>query len=652
MRVFFVAVLLIVAGGAAPLVWIRRAAAMRTLAVTTMALGCLIGGADAAAKLFAPSSVSVTVAFLSRFELAFKLDPLSAFFLMAVFAIGLLAGVYSFHYLETDRHPLRTALHYFLLALLLAAMALVVAADNIIAFALCWELMSLSSLGLVLHDYEQGPNRKAAYLYAVFSHVGVLAILASFALIYDHTGAFGFEAAADLPEKTKIWVFVLAFLGFGSKAGIFPLHIWLPHAHPAAPSHVSALMSGVMLKIGIYGILRLYAVLDWHTPLAGRLVLIAGLISGILGVIYALGQHDLKRLLAYSSMENVGIILMGLGIGMIGVAGAKPIMAVLGFAGALWHVWNHAIFKSLLFMGAGMVVHHTGTRTLDLLGGLARRMPITTAAFGIGALAICAVPPLNGFASEFFIYLGGFSGLALIDTDFGLSIAAIVSLALIGALALAVFSKALGIVFLGEPRSASAAAAHEQGVCMWIPMLALAAACVLIGVFPGLVLPMVLKAVTALGLGYGRIPLVPFADLTAAIARAALLLTAVVALLLALRKWLYRGKPVTTAGTWGCGFTRPTARMQYTGASYADSILTFFRAVAPLGEEHPAIRGRFPDRTYYISHIQDLAERHVGHLVVRPVQRFFDRLRWVQHGDIHMYIGFILIAIVVALVFI
>ncbi len=652
MRFFFLALLLIVAGGAVPLLCIRRLSAVRALAVAAMAGGCLLGAFDAVAQLFAPAPISISLTFLNQFSLTFKIDPLSAFFLAAVFAIGMPAAIYSVHYLDAAARPTRTAVHYFLFALLLTAMALVTAADNIIAFALCWELMSLTSLGLVLYDYEQGPNRKAAYFYAVFSQVGVMCIVAAFALIHAHTGAFGLDGAAGLPEKIKVWVFVLAFVGFGSKAGIFPVHIWLPHAHPAAPSHISALMSGVMLKIGIYGILRLYAVMDWHTPLAGRLVLIAGLVSGILGVIYALGQHDLKRLLAYSSMENVGIMLMGMGVGMIGAATGKPIMAALGFAGALWHVWNHAIFKSLLFMGAGMVLHHTGTRTMDLLGGLGKRMPITAGTFFVGALAICGLPPFNGFASEFFIYLGGFSGVGLAKTDFVLSVVSIVALALIGGLALATFSKAMGVIFLGEPRSAAAAKAHESGWCMLLPMLVLAAACVLIGVFPGVLLTMTLKATAALGLGYGRVPLEPFAELTVGISRAALLLVAVVALLIGLRAWFYRGKIVTAAGTWGCGFTRPTARMQYTGASYASSILAFFRAAAPLAEEHPAIRGRFPDRTYYISHVQDLAERHLGHLVVRPVQRFFDRLRWVQHGDIHMYIGFILIAIVVALVFV
>ncbi|MFZ1983076.1 MAG: proton-conducting transporter membrane subunit [Desulfatitalea sp.] len=649
---FFVAVLIVVAGGLAPLVWMRRATWMRAIGATTIAAGCLLGAIDAGVKLFSPAPVSVSVAFLDRFALAFKIDALSAFFLVAVFTVCLLAAVYSYHYMDHPQRQVRTALHYFFFGLLVAAMALVATADNIITFVLCWEMMSLASLCLVLYDYDHAENRKAAYLYAVFSQVGAMCIVAAFALIYAHSGSFGLDGAAELPEDLKTGVFVLALIGFGSKAGIFPVHIWLPHAHPAAPSHISAVMSGVMIKIGIYGILRLYAVMEWHTPLFGHIVLITGLVSGLLGVIYAIGQHDLKRLLAYHSMENVGIILMGVGVGMIGVAAGKPVMAVLGFAGALLHVWNHALFKSLLFMGAGMVLHHTGTRTMDLLGGLIKRMPITGVTFFIGALSISGLPPFNGFASEFFIYMGGFGGLALTRTDFVLSVLAVLGLAMIGGLALACFTKVVGVVFLGEPRSRAAQAGHEAGVTMLVPMLLLAMACVAIGVFPTLFIVMALKAVAALNLGYGRIPLEPFIALTGNITQAALLLVVVVAIVLGLRALLYRGKSVTVATTWGCGFTQPTARMQYTSSSYAASILAFFRTVAPLGEEHPTIRGRFPDKTYYISHIHDLAERHMGHLVVRPVQRLFDRLRWVQHGDIHMYIGFILIAIVAAMFFV
>jgi hydrogenase-4 component B len=532
-------------------------------------------------------------------------------------------------------------------------MALVVTANNLISFILSWEIMSLSSFFLVVYNYETAENRRAGYLYFVFSQVGAFFIFAAFAVMYAHTGSIGFDAAADLPDAAKILVFVLAFIGFGSKAGVFPFHVWLPHAHPAASSHISAVMSGVMIKTGIYGILRVYAVLDWPTALFGDIVLVAGIVSGVLGVVYALGQHDLKRLLAYHSVENIGIILIGIGIGMIGASAEKPAMAVLGFAGGLLHVLNHSIFKSLLFMGAGMVLRKTGTRSIDLLGGLIKKMKITGTTFLIGSLAISGLPPFNGFIGEFSIYLGGFRGIALDRWAFVVSLLAIVGLAIIGGLALACFTKVVGVVFQGEPRSAAAAHAHEkEGWAMLVPMLILAGACLLIGVYPKPFFIMAVKALASLGPDYELIPLNSFIQMAENITRAAAIFFGIFISFLVFRILLYRNKPIGRAGTWGCGFTQPTVKMQYTGFSYSASILAFFKPVAPLSEAHPPVVGRFPEKTHYHSQIHDIAELHLNTVVVRPVLALFDKLRWIQHGDIHLYIGYILLAIVVLMFFI
>jgi len=649
---FFLSLVIIFGGGLLSLIFWRQFALMKAIGVLAIGGGCLLGLIDAGTKLFSPGPYTAVFDYLNAFSLSFQIDALSAFFLVAIYTICLLAALYSYHYMDKTQKALRTAGSYFFFALLTVSMALVVTANNLITFMLSWEIMSLSSFFLVVYNYEARENRKAGYLYFVFTQVGAMFILAAFGLIYAHSGSFGFADAAALPDTVKIIVFVLAFIGFGSKAGVFPFHVWLPHAHPAASSHISAVMSGVMIKTGIYGIIRIYMMLDWHIALFGHLVLIAGMISGILGVVYALGQHDLKRLLAYHSVENIGIILIGIGIGMLGVAAGKPVMAVLGFAGGLLHVLNHAIFKSLLFMGAGMVLHKTGTRAIDLLGGLIKRMKITGTTFLIGSLAICGLPPLNGFVSEFLVYLGGFRGMALDKTSFAMCLLAIVSLAIIGGLALACFTKVMGVVFQGEPRSQVAENVEEKGLTMLVPMLVLAAACILIGVFPTFFMAMALKAVASLGLGYGRIPLEPFIELTGNITRTAALIFVVFLLILALRKLLYRGKTITRSGTWGCGFTRPTVKMQYTGSSYAASILEFFRPVAPLTENHPEVRGRFPEKSRYHSHVSDIAELHMDTVVVRPVQALFEKLRWLQHGDIHLYIGYILLAIVVLLFFV
>jgi hydrogenase-4 component B len=625
---------------------------MRGVGVAFIGTGSAVGLVHAASLLIQAGTVSASFDYLSAFTIAFKIDPLSAFFLAAIFAVSLLAALYSYAYMDNPAKALRCAANYLCFSLLVAAMALVVTADNMITFMLCWELMSLSSFFLVIYNYESDDNRRAGYLYFVFSQAGAMFIFAAFGILYAHTGGFGFAAAADLPNGAKMMAFILAFVGFGSKAGVFPLHVWLPHAHPAAPSHISAVMSGVMIKTGIYGIVRIYDMLNWHTPVFGHIVLIAGMVSGILGVVYALGQHDIKRLLAYHSVENIGIILIGMGIGMIGVAAGKPIMAVLGFAGGLLHVLNHAIFKSLLFLCAGMVLHKTGTGSIDALGGLIKRMKITGTTFLIGSLAISGLPPFNGFVSEFLIYIGSFKGVALGHFDFAVSLSAIVSLAVIGGLALACFSKVVGVVFQGEPRSEQARGVNEHGALMLVPMVVLAAACIVIGVFPSLFMVMAVKATAALQLGYGRVPLEPFMPLAANITRGAAIFFAVVLVVLVLRTMLYRGKSVYRSGTWGCGFTQPTVKMQYTGSSYAASILEFFRPVAPLEEHHPPISGRFPARTHYHSHVHDAAELQMNRIIVTPVVWLFDRLRWLQHGDIHLYIGYILLAIVVLLFFV
>jgi len=375
-------------------------------------------------------------------------------------------------------------------------------------------------------------------------------------------------------------------------------------------------------------------------------------VSGILGVVYALGQNDLKRLLAYCSVENIGIILIGIGIGMIGVAADQPIMAVLGFSGGLLHVLNHSIFKSLLFMGAGIVIKKTGSRSISALGGLIKNMRITGITFLIGSIAISGLPPFNGFISEFFIYLGSFRGVALNQTTLVMSVLAIIGLAVIGGLALATFSKVVGVVFQGEPRTAAATNVDEQGGTMLPPLVALAAACGFIGLFPRIFVLLSLKAVDALGLGYAQAALEPFLKITTHVSLAAALFVGILALIVLLRLLAYKGKPVSRSGTWGCGFTQPTTKMQYTSYSYAASILEFFKPVAPLNEDHPAIKGRFPGKTHYASRVDDIAELHLGTVIIRPILWLFDQLRWIQHGDIHLYIGYILLAIIVLLFFV
>jgi hydrogenase-4 component B len=649
-QLFLLSLLLVLLGGVGALL-LPRARAL-PLGAALIAAGCLLGLADAVLLLWRGGEHWLSVPWQDSLPLTLRVDALSAFFLLAIHAIALVASVYSIGYLAHEGHPARAASSTFLLSLLVVSMALVVSAGSMVAFMAAWELMSLSSFFLVLHHHEREQNRRAGLIYFVYSQLGALVLLVGFALLYRYSGELDLGARGAVPEDLRTPLFALFLVGFGSKAGVFPLHAWLPHAHPAAPSHVSALMSGVMIKTGIYGLLRVYGLIEPATPTVARLVLVAGIASGVLGVLYALGQHDLKRLLAYHSVENIGIILLGLGLGMLGLAHGQPALAALGFAGGLLHVLNHALFKSLLFLGAGAILQRTGSGVIDRLGGLLRSMRWTGLGFVVGSVAIAGLPPLNGFVSEVLVYLAGFRGLGLARTDFVISALAILGLALIGGLALACFTKVVGVVFLGEPRSDEARRASEVGPAMWLPMLALAVACAVVGLLPEPLVHASLRAAAAID---GRLAVAevrPALDLVGDVGRVGALTLAAIAALYGLRLLLYRGKSVRRAPTWGCGYTRPSPRMQYTGTSYAASLLEFFRPLAPQSVDARPVQGLFPGPAGHASHVHDLAEVGIAHGVVRPVRWVFEQLRWMQHGEIHLYLGYILLAIVVLLLFV
>jgi len=652
MDTFFLAIGVILIAGILPLAISRQFNLMKAGCVLIMALGCIIGLIDVLSFLLAPAeAATMSWPWLHIFTLSFKLDTVSAFFLIPIFLISPLALLYSFHYLEKPEQSSRVALNYFCYGLLVASMALVATASNIVTFALAWEIMSLSSFFLVVYEYQAKETRKAGYLYFIFAQGGAMFLFAAFAVIYSHTGNFSFDQVASLPEKIKLIVFILAFIGFGSKAGIFPLHIWLPHAHPAAPSHISAVMSGVMIKMGIYGIIRIYSLLNSPDMSYAIIVVITGMVTGILGVIYALGKQDMKKMLAYSSVENIGIILMGLGIGMIGVANDSTGMAFFGFAGAFLHVFNHSIFKSLLFMGAGAVLHKAKTKSINQLGGLMKRMPTTGKTFLAGSVAISGLPPFNGFVGEFLIYFGAFQGMKLHGLPFILATLTIISLAVIGGLATACFTKVVGLAFLGEPRTEAAANASEAGFTMQLVMVLLASACLFIGIYPE---PFVRLAFS----GLRDLQMVGAADPTLFLTlirnvslTAALFLVIIIGITL-LRRMLYVRKQVDNGPTWGCGFTQPTVRMQYTGTSYAMSMVDFYRPFVPAKTVYTGIKKIFPGLTTYQTKVEDIAEKSMHQKVVKPLFKLLEKMRWIQHGKIQLYIAYIILAIVVLLLFI
>jgi formate hydrogenlyase subunit 3/multisubunit Na+/H+ antiporter MnhD subunit len=478
-----------------------------------------------------------------------------------------------------------------------------------------------------------------------------------FVLMGSKAGSLDFDKFAEAglaihPQATLF--FVLALIGFGSKAGIVPLHVWLPEAHPAAPSHVSALMSGVMIKTGIYGIVR---TLMWMgTPRVewALALIVIGCVSGVLGVLLALAQHDLKRLLAYHSVENIGIIFLGLGIGMLGQATGMPVLMILGYGGGLLHVLNHAIFKGLLFLGAGSVLHGAQTLDMEHTGGLLKRMPWTGATFLVGAVAICGLPPLNGFVSEFMIFVGAFHGIQSLDSWGAVpAILAIVALALIGGLAVACFTKAFGIVFLGQPRSLRAAEAHESKAAMVWPMVVLAVLCGLIGLSAPLTLLMlkpVLMQVFQLSASDLSGPFTQVQSPLTLIVGVSLIFSALIAILSWLRFTRLTGRTRTDAVTWDCGYANPTARMQYTATSFAQPFMHLTAGMVRLRERFKKPEGYFPKSGSYSSESPDVVERGVWKPTFTGVEWLLLRFRWIQTGSIHLYILYIAITLIVLLI--
>jgi len=401
-----------------------------------------------------------------------EIDALAAWFLLPVFGLSALAAVYGHEYLMAWRERRSLGPPWFFFNLLVAGMAMVIVSANAVLFLVAWEVMALASYFLVTFESDQEAVREAGWTYLVATHLGTAFLLAMFCLLGGGKDSLDFDrfgpASGGVREGAGA-IFLLALIGFGTKAGFVPMHVWLPDAHPAAPSHVSAVMSGVMIKTGIYGLVRTLGFLGAPAPWWGWTLIGIGLLSGLVGILFALGQRDLKRLLAYSSVENVGIIAMGLGLSLVGRAAGSVPIALLGMAGALLHVLNHALFKGMLFLGAGAVLHATGTREMDRLGGLWRTMPWTGAAFAVGATAIAGLPPLNGFAGEFLIYLGAFSAAATAAPESAAPALAIIGgLALVGGLAAACFAQAFGLIFLGSPRSEAAAHAHPTAPAMRI----------------------------------------------------------------------------------------------------------------------------------------------------------------------------------------
>lgn len=585
------------------------------------------------------------------------IDPLSFLFIAAINLVCVLSTVYSKGYLAPyliTKNRSELVVHGAALVWLQVSMILVVTFREGFAFLAAWEAMTLASFILVMFEAEKHETFKVGISYLIQMHIGFFLILAGFVVAFVKTGVFGFDALLPyFSENYGIPVFLLFFLGFGLKAGFVPLHTWLPNAHPAAPSHVSGAMSGIMIKMGIYGLLRvLFAMPNLYFEV-GLILLIVSLLTGVWGVVSAVVQKDIKKVLAYSSIENIGIIGIGLGLGFLGIHIQYPQLSLLAFTGAVLHIVNHSLFKPMLFMGAGSVYTATHTRNMNDLGGLIKKMPHTSLLFIVGAMAICALPPFNGFISELLIYVGMFDSLvgqSLRETIVLISSSMI--LALIGGLAVFAFSKAVGIAFLGAPRKPID---HVKEVNGWMlfPQYVLLVAIMLIGLFPSVAVKLILPVVAQFPqVNTSPELLQPFLKTTGSITLISLAFIGFIAVIFFFRKKMQQDVAITEGPTWGCGYSAVNSTQQYTSTSYADSLISISKPLVKVTQDFEPLEKTdfFPHATSFKTGSNDVFEEMV---TVHPTNRLTKLIRKaaiLQTGHVQHYVLYALLFIVAILV--
>jgi formate hydrogenlyase subunit 3/multisubunit Na+/H+ antiporter MnhD subunit len=571
------------------------------------------------------------------FQFSFLVDRLAAFFLVLVAVVSLAVAIYSVQYVEHIEHEGRKNMIVSFMNIFIVSMVLVVASFSMFSFLFFWEIMALSSFLLVMVEFEKKETQKAGTFYFVMTHLSTLFLLFAFLFIYTITGTFDMSQIRADPLITSV-AFAFLFLGFGIKAGIIPFHKWLPYAHPASPSNISALMSGVMIKVAIYGLIRFLLLLPMQTWW-GILILAAGTTSAVLGVIYALKEHDIKRLLAYHSIENIGIILIGVGLYVIFSLAGLEAIAFLALAGALFHTLNHAIFKSLLFMTSGSIVNATGTRNIEEMGGLIKRMPKTALLFLIGAISISALPPFNGFVSELMIFQVFFQSAALANPFLELIlIASLAVFALTSALAAACFVKAFGITFLALPRSEEAKSAKESPKLMIIGPAILAVLCVGLGVFS-------LQLFGVLGFSFPLPNMLFIGTIFAGF---------YVFTYAALREVANRRERI--AETWGCGFPTQTSKMEYTASGFSEPIVTILKSI--FRTQKKSERNYYDDKNVIFKdgkaeiHLVKFFEERLYQPVANFVRKVSLKVNNIQRGDVDLHIAFAFATIVVFLLII
>ena len=585
------------------------------------------------------------------------IDPLSAFFILIISVMCFIGIIYSIGYIEPYFNKNKNiSSHFLFLTILICSMLCIVTVQNALLFLIVWEIMSLSSFFLVIFENERKEVLSAGINYLIYMHISIIFIILGFIMFSIKSGSLDFNSFKAVLESNQVFangVFICLFVGFGIKAGFVPFHNCLPKAHPAAPSHVSAIMSGVMIKTGVYGILRILTLISLPTECISYFVLTISVITALFGILYATAQRDIKKLLAYSSIENIGIIGIGISIGMLGLTYHNSLVALLGFSGGLLHILNHSIFKEILFFCAGAVYKRTHIKNMEQLGGLAKKMPYTTSLFLIGSLAICALPPFKGFISEFLIYIALLKGFAINNIyTLILLVISIASLALVGSMSLLCFTKVFSITFLGLPRSEKAEAVKEDvSFIMILPLVLLAVFSLLIGLFPQFAIKIVLSP-TIFILKNNQILnqiLMPI-ELMKIISLSSFGFISLVLVIFGIRQLSFKNKKIDIQNTWSCGYQAVNNRMQYTGSSYVSPFLSMLK---PFFIKHFDIKKPkelFPKEAHFKLNIEDIEEFYIINPLIRADERFLALFQWIQGGNTQQYILYGLIFLVLALI--
>lgn len=590
-------------------------------------------------------SVSLTIHFGNYAgDILLKIDSLSAWFILIINFTVLTGYFYGSGYLKSyhlSRN--RMSLHRIMFLGFHLSMLFVCMLQNGFAFLVVWEMMSLSSMMLVLFDHENQKTFKAALNYFVQMHIGVTFLAVGFIWAHYYTGSFDFESLnIYFTSNSNLWLFLVFFVGFGIKAGFIPFHSWLPHAHPAAPAHVSGVMSGVIVKLGIYGILRMITFLKSDFLLIGEIILTLSILTGLYGILNAAVHRDFKRMLAYCTIENIGIIGIGIGVGLTGIGKDAPLMYYLGFGGALLHVLNHSLFKSMLFFSAGSVYQQTHTQNMENLGGLIKTMPRTAAIFLVGSLAIGGLPPLNGFVSEFLIYNGLIQGVYWGNiSQIILFILSIAGLSIIGGLSILTFTKAFGSIFLGQPRTKLSHQTHEVSGLMLVPQYLIIAVILIIAFFPQLFIKPIGNILAQIHLVQAdHNPLLKIFETTASISFISFVFVAIIIIILIIRHLSVKSRDQRVDSTWGCGYVNPNSRQQYTAKSFSKPLGKIFNLVLIEKKQFIELeKGEiFPLKKSYISHYQDFIEFKLISPITQWLVHSANYFSYIQNGKIQSYV--------------